>query len=76
MAIEFEFPAVLLVRGPRVGGLGCLLEERGEGGTFSRDFGANGLMDCIYFASSWDGEPDRIAISGFMCIFWEFNLFH
>ena len=41
--IEFEFPAVLLVCGPRVGGLGCLLEERGEGGTFSRDFGAKGL---------------------------------
>ena len=41
MAIEFEFPAVLLVCGPRVGGLGCLLEE--GGGTFSRDFGANGL---------------------------------
>ena len=45
MAIEFEFPVVLLVCGPRarVGGLGCLLEERGEEGTFSRDCGVKGL---------------------------------
>ena len=43
MAIEFEFPAVLLVYGPRarVGGLGCFLEEGGR--TFSRDCGVKGL---------------------------------
>ena len=72
MAIEFEFPAVLLVCGPRVGGLGCLLEE-GRGGHFLEILVQ---MDCICFASTWDGEPGRIAISGFMCIFWKFNLFH
>ena len=40
---NYAEPFVPLVCGPRVGGLGCLLEERGEGGTFSRDCGVNGL---------------------------------
>ena len=72
MAIEFEFPAVLLVVGQEWEGWGCLLEERG--GHFLEILVQK---DCIYFASSGDGEPDRIAISGFMCIsIWEFNLFH
>ena len=67
MAIEFEFPAVLLVcrRRPR--------EGWGGGGRFLKILVQK---DCICFASTWDGEAGKIAISGFMCIFWRFNLLY